>query len=195
MSKVTLEQLQTALAQVVAEYGPTTTYAQRYADLTDGKYPVESACHYQVAGEPGCLIGVALDRLGVTLDPAWDLDSGTNAIGLDVWDNPDTGRYADRVQARQDLGKTWGEAISGRAPVIEPTGLGAVVEVSNSDDNWGPYWFVRTVQGRWQRSDGISSEPWSALASNDTIKVLSEGVQQVVRHSVQLRRPPGGSGI
>lgn len=103
----------TTLREVVEQFGPATTYAQRYEEITDGSYDTGMTCKYQIDGNPVCIVGVALDRLGIPYDPSWEDESITSVAGeyLD-------GTFTDGAigvlavaQDRQDGGDSWGDAL------------------------------------------------------------------------------------
>lgn len=64
----------------------------------------DSGCYYRVDGEPSCIFGHALDRLGVAYDPRWEGDTVVRLLaswfGTDV-DDPRFKPFA-RVQRFQD---------------------------------------------------------------------------------------------
>lgn len=105
MMRVTLEQIRTAVSQVVAEAGADTVY----------KIPEDiGKCVYVdiYADAPSCLIGQALYRCGVPLDRMAHWDSlGWSAMALPVWKDPDACFWATHLQDVQDTGTPWGRAV------------------------------------------------------------------------------------
>lgn len=107
--KITREQLDATLEEVVAEYGEDYIYES--PDGTGCKY-IELNGDGSIDG-PGCLIGHALVALGV--DPEY-LKSG-DALGygarsLNVWADAQVAQYAVNIQQRQDVGDTWGVSVA-----------------------------------------------------------------------------------
>lgn len=91
------------LRQVVAERGANYVYPESER-LESG------ACRYWHNGQPSCMIGHALDVLGLVVPPSLEGLSAPYVLyefGAPV----QVGRVAVYVQAAQDLGGSWGEAL------------------------------------------------------------------------------------
>ena len=102
-----------AMADVVFDYGP------------DYVYPLASQarCVYTVDGEPSCLVGHALHRLGVSIADLETMDAaGFGAIM--VVDVPGATLVGDarevfgQAQMAQDAGRTWGNALREAGDVL-----------------------------------------------------------------------------
>lgn len=106
---ITLDQVRKTLAEVVADFGRDTKYAQRYEEITGETYDPWDGCQYQVGGTPACVAGVVLHRLGIALDPEWDADAMTvNEISVAI--EPNARDYLLVAQQKQDSNFTWGYA-------------------------------------------------------------------------------------
>jgi hypothetical protein len=100
-----------AIRAAVAQRGRDHLYTDQ-----DGRAPVRgSNCWYghQKTGEAGCVIGLALNLLGITLEQLAEHE-GTQAADLML--RLDVGTEVERAAARraqqvQDNGGTWGEAL------------------------------------------------------------------------------------
>lgn len=91
------------LRQVVAEKGADYVYPESER-LESG------ACRYWHNGQPSCIIGHALDVLGLVVPPP--LEGSSAPYVLDEFGAPvQVGRVAGYAQATQDLGGSWGEAL------------------------------------------------------------------------------------
>lgn len=93
----------------------------------------DQECRYEKDGHGDCIIGCALERLGVPtehirwLDSA--ADSGASAAVFNIWyerysDIPDTEtgmliRWLNRVQSEQDNGTSWGAAVLDADELLE----------------------------------------------------------------------------
>jgi len=101
------------------------------ADQRGFDYRMDSACQYVLDGEPRCIVGVALDHLGidiVTVFGRGDLEScgTTNGCSLNSVTETVTANLArvgvvlssdckavlGEAQSCQDAGRTWGEAVA-----------------------------------------------------------------------------------
>lgn len=100
-----------AIRAIVAETGEDHVYER----IDDGNDPHRS-CWYVHDGQPSCLIGRALHRIGVPLD-LLARNEGTSALSLmeDIGGFSYTVRLAadlaQDVQDGQDKGNTWGDAL------------------------------------------------------------------------------------
>lgn len=78
--------------------------------------PEGENCQYAHADGCGCIIGCALNRLGMSLDELSELDSralaGIRFIGEGLGLSEPTIRWATNVQSDQDNSVPWGEAVS-----------------------------------------------------------------------------------
>jgi hypothetical protein len=103
---ITLEELKEAIEAVIATEGGDRVYS-----------PQGNQCLYVHTDEdghsgPGCLIGHALNHLGVSLDEL-SRNEDVAASDLDFWDSDDTAAFAKEVQFLQDDGVPWGGASRG----------------------------------------------------------------------------------
>lgn len=103
----------------VATRNPDVKYLERVKQF-DPEYSA-SYCRYEVAGNPACIIGVALNNLGVSVDELTQFDSaletGINGIIDDftaMFEVDDRSAVDDlkTIQNRQDNGWIWGESIA-----------------------------------------------------------------------------------
>jgi hypothetical protein len=103
------------------------TAAMRAAVAERGEdyvYPREErgyACVYTFNGEPDCLIGLALFKMGVPITFLQDCDGMNNALGvlLDLGFSRYVADAADWAQSLQDKGHTWGESLGGYFQMLE----------------------------------------------------------------------------
>lgn len=111
MSVITVESMTAAMEKAVELRGADWVYPRDNLDWMDG-----SSCVYvTTAGAPACIVGVALDILGI------DMKNRSNGSASEVLMTLDTlvsdeapGELAaalDRAQLAQDTGQTWGEAL------------------------------------------------------------------------------------
>lgn len=108
----------TGLKAIVAEYGEDFVYQQR--DTHFGSH-----CVYVWQGEPDCIVGKLLHRLGV---PVEQLARGDGEVGHPVGllagslvehleelgvisAECGVSEILDRAQSRQDSGRTWGQSV------------------------------------------------------------------------------------
>lgn len=106
------------LREIVDEYGADHVY-RKHHNADDFGY-----CLYVFNGEPDCIIGKLLVKLGFTVDQlAANEGEGApqvfaNLYGWDHFDMtnpssvPDVIMLAYCVQVQQDGGRTWGQAVS-----------------------------------------------------------------------------------
>lgn len=96
---------------------PDTVYYDRVKQF-DPEYSTKY-CRYQVAGHPGCIIGLALSNLGFTNDDLQRLDNSDDAGIVDILQtHNDLFEIDDRqaiddlrnIQEAQDAGFKWGKA-------------------------------------------------------------------------------------
>lgn len=101
MRTITYKALHQAFAEILVEYGPDHVY-DREAN--------HGTCVYVNAeGDPQCLVGVALVKLGV--EPGYLYTKfRPSSLGL-PWENYDIPEALTIAQISQDNGSTWGEAI------------------------------------------------------------------------------------
>lgn len=95
-----------AMRDAVAERGEDYIYPKndKYRSALDG------SCVYQTRdGVPACLIGVAADKLGIELPDFEDIQSATNF--LDGLVDSDVAWAAEKAQAHQDEGASWGASL------------------------------------------------------------------------------------
>lgn len=113
MLTLNLEQAQTLIGEIIAEYGEDKVYER----------PTwSSSCLYVHAEEdklvPGCIVGVAFAKWGVPLE---SMESSGNGQGVCTLSGilkgdgllsitPDALNYLDHLQGSQDNGNSWGSA-------------------------------------------------------------------------------------
>lgn len=108
---VTYNQVATLLREIVAEYGPDTTYEQRARALGQTHYEQGIGCVYRIDGNPACIIGVLLDRLGIEV-PHHRNTFQITTFAREVMDIDSlTLSLMSSVQSAQDSGQSWGEAL------------------------------------------------------------------------------------
>lgn len=102
----------TGLEAIVAEYGEDFVYQQR--DTLSG-----SRCVYVWQGEPDCIVGKLLHRLGVPVEQlargdgkllAGALVEHLEELGV-ISAEDGVSEILDRAQSRQDAGRTWGQSV------------------------------------------------------------------------------------
>jgi hypothetical protein len=125
-----VERFTVAMREVVADRGPNYVYPRGEAGWVEAEDPQEfsAGCRYVRADveEPACLIGVALFKLGVTLDQLREAEGQTGgAVVFHFFpDAPLVLLVAiDRAQSYQDEGKTWGEALEAYEDTLRSHGL------------------------------------------------------------------------
>lgn len=141
---LTKEDVQQAMADVVAEKGANFHYAGPQFDF-DGHPAREGVCRYvhnhvlrgddqQDLLEYGCLIGATLNKLGVPLDVMSRLESrdvGDRSGGLRathllyllkeenvITYTPDVASFLQRAQHLQDTGNPWSQALIGASQLF-----------------------------------------------------------------------------
>lgn len=98
---------------VYTDQGDTHTCSYLHAGFRD---PDEENTLDFVPGQ-GCIVGQALRALGVTVDDLKEFDNGGYTAGHVVGSlngfiaNDDISQALNEIQSRQDLGKSWGEAV------------------------------------------------------------------------------------
>lgn len=107
---ITLEMAVEALDYAVQLRGEDYVYPEEWRDENN-----LGGCQYVVNGKPACIVGVALDYLGVALqDQNGAAHSLPDIWGLDVVDYEHfrVGDLLWQAQVVQDSGETWGEAVA-----------------------------------------------------------------------------------
>lgn len=113
VSAPTVEQLIEKLEECVNERGADYVYLTKAGNPPDGG----SGCDYVRNGQPSCLIGCAVHKLGVSVEELASHELAT-AVSLftRLWPNLRYDslvvRVAQTAQNKQDNGKTWGEALT-----------------------------------------------------------------------------------
>jgi hypothetical protein len=103
---ITLEELKEAIRAVIATEGEDRVY------LPQGDQCLYVHTDKDGCSDPGCLIGHALNRLGISLDEL-SRNEDVAAQDLDFWDSDDTAAFAREIQFLQDDGAPWGHAYRG----------------------------------------------------------------------------------
>lgn len=123
--KIGLIELHTAIREVVEEYGEDYIYNTRRE--SGGKRCV----YVNESGQPSCLIGKALFKLGVPLEDLASFDGDYEGDALGAVDLPvfsPSGDYrsaswfAQLVQNAQDSGQSWGEALKVGEVILSASG-------------------------------------------------------------------------
>jgi len=107
--EITEENFTRAMEEAVRERGEGYCYQEDY----DGPN-----CKYQVDGQPACLIGLALDKLGVPYDESWEHNGASDVLGR----LRASGRVmvaAHAAQRFQDIGHPWGAALEAYKKYLE----------------------------------------------------------------------------
>lgn len=109
LKNLTVGEFLHTLRQVVAEKG---------ANYSNGM------CRYWHNGQPSCIIGHALDALGIVVPPSLE---GKDAHGvLATFGATEAVQdVADQAQTAQDFGHTWGEALQEAEEAAELIAKGA----------------------------------------------------------------------
>lgn len=112
MRKVTEAEFTAAMEAAVAERGEDYVYPK---DNPDFWHPHDKTCVYQTpTGEPACLIGLAMDKLGLDT-PGYIETEETAYMMMNTHHEaefPDNvKRAAEAAQYAQDRENTWGEAL------------------------------------------------------------------------------------
>lgn len=110
----TLGEVITSLEQVVAEFGETTTYDERYRQITGARYDGGTCANWLWNQDgkrvPACLVGVWLDREGFT-----DVQQHESVLfvqgQLEGVMPTQAARFLADVQDLQDEGMAWGAAV------------------------------------------------------------------------------------
>jgi hypothetical protein len=113
MIEITQEKFMSALRDAVAEKGDDYVYSR-----LDGYV---GTCLYVHDDEPGCIMGNALHRMGVSLDQLGDKEGeGITSVLEYLHNRGIIGDYPSldleklsSIQAAQDCGSTWGKAVHG----------------------------------------------------------------------------------
>jgi hypothetical protein len=99
------------LENIVAEYGADYVYQRRQLNGPDPFAPV---CVYVWNGEPDCIAGKVLARMGVSIEKLASYEGSSVSVVAPVVSNlGDAATNVLRVaQVVQDKGGTWGEALA-----------------------------------------------------------------------------------
>lgn len=117
MIKLTDQDVINTLAEIVSEYGDDHVY----------EAPMDR-CVYVHGGQPSCLVGKMLHKVGIPLEKLekFDLDNGTPAamaisclMQADVIDvSSEAIQALSEVQSTQDAGYPWGVALQSAKSVL-----------------------------------------------------------------------------
>jgi hypothetical protein len=107
--RITHEDVLRVMTEVVDEYGHDYVYVYENAGI---------GCAYIKDGQPSCLIGHVLVRLGVEVSYLTERNSAR--IESHLFDShetdhpwtPEAGSVMEAAQLLQDMGETWGEALA-----------------------------------------------------------------------------------
>lgn len=107
-----------ALEAVVDKFGPETKYADVFKNVVGVDFNPDEGCEYASQdGQPLCIVGQVIAHLGFEFPRTW---SGIveNDIARRYLDkhfpeqfSVDAISVLDRVQAMQDAGESWGDAL------------------------------------------------------------------------------------
>lgn len=108
----------------IANDNPTELYRERsrrlFGDNGSGAFAGETFCNYVIEDQAACIVGVALNELGMSIDRLKELDNRYGAIGtvlvsLDGGEIECDGMEIEirKAQLWQDKGMPWGECIEG----------------------------------------------------------------------------------
>lgn len=123
MTKTLRKALQEAVAEREADY----RYKEHFAN-----------CRYQDQGEPSCIVGLALSKMGVSIDKLDEMDNNCDVFSTSVDAlcsaelfpiklNKTEVQALSEAQACQDQGGTWGEALKAYDQSLKASeALGAV---------------------------------------------------------------------
>lgn len=111
MIELTMTRTRKLLTEAVAEKGADYVYVNKDGKLADGTGEVE--CHYVHGDQPGCIVGNVLHRAGVPLDvlgeyEAQNIDHLSQSL---LTAEPRVKLLLNHIQAHQDVGVPWGEAV------------------------------------------------------------------------------------
>jgi hypothetical protein len=150
---LTYENALEVLQKAVADRGAEFVYTKRSALIDDGKggYTVNYSCLYWHSDEeaPGCLVGLALHKLGVSGEALARFGAfAINRLAEDrpslggVVPSPDALHLLSTVQAYQDRGAPWGEALIRAVQLVEARRQGEACSLSMLD--------MGKAAGTWQ---------------------------------------------
>lgn len=112
MIEITLESAIEGVTAIVEEFGENYVYERPYG----------ASCLYVFDGQPSCIVGKFLAKVGVPLERLARADEARGVIARDLigqleyedviaTDVPEVGRFLDVLQSEQDSGYHWGEAL------------------------------------------------------------------------------------
>jgi len=114
--EITLDSATRGIKALVAEFGQDFVYTPRNTDRGD-------RCVYVHEGKPDCIIGRFLASVGVPIERLMDADPGMGIPVRTLLDDLESEGvistqgnlhfFLGRVQAKQDRGLSWGEALKG----------------------------------------------------------------------------------
>lgn len=118
MNAIGVERVREVLNEIISEVPETYTYTERYLEITGEPLGWDTPdCKYVLTDEtggqhPGCLVGVVLDRLGLDYpSKKWNQSPWSRVPMQDVF-TPQANFLLRDVQAYQDNGCTWHEAVN-----------------------------------------------------------------------------------
>jgi hypothetical protein len=111
---ITYAQALSVLEGIVAEHPEDYTYNRRVEEVTGLPNGDTTTCMYRFVdyGVPGCIVGVALDRLGVEYNPRWEYQPFSDLVrdyGVEV--ETRAAVLFETAQYHQDMDATWAEAL------------------------------------------------------------------------------------
>jgi hypothetical protein len=122
---VNLERVVETAKMVVAERGADYVYKR-----PTNTFGVPTCLYVDVdRDQPSCLVGHVLHRLGVPLETLKSADQFSfpatdvchDLLGGSAFDDGEISHFLDAVQSRQDIGRTWGEALQNGLEALDVT--------------------------------------------------------------------------
>jgi hypothetical protein len=111
MIELTLARTKELLAEAVAEKGADFVYVNKYGHQADDSGDV--TCYYAHGDQPGCIVGNVLHRAGVLLDDlaAFEAQNVDDLASRLFTAEAGVKPLLIHIQAHQDVGVPWGEAV------------------------------------------------------------------------------------
>lgn len=127
MKPWTLDEAVRLAEEVVAEAGRDYVYPashKRQCRLYDDDHSVPQ-CVYVHEGHPDCIVGRMFAKAGVPVAKLAKLE-GSDAVsvycaltGRSAWCDQGLGTFLDQLQAKQDEGETWGDALDNALSTVD----------------------------------------------------------------------------
>lgn len=124
--QITRENFTAAMRAAVAERGEDFVYPAKGSELAEQGWRSENGtCVYALPdGSPACLIGLALYKIdpGLLTHVEFQADSASRVMGRAGVQDEMVLLAADRAQTMQDVGVSWGDALSEYERVLRTAG-------------------------------------------------------------------------